>query len=78
MLHALVGHPAIPQTELKVTKRQSSATGIPAVATSVRNHEVPDFKIYVGKGTGVSFVSCDQREILDKVVEIYGDLGGPS
>lgn len=76
ILHALAGNPNIPQTVLKVTKRQSVESGIPAVATAIREHQVPQFTEYVGKGSGVSFVACRNVEIEQTVYRIYQELGG--
>lgn len=77
VLHALVGLPSIPQTTLKVVKRQSSASGIPQVAAAIRDHQVPIWAPYLGKpDVGVSFVQCSLLE-LDKTVErVYEQIGG--
>jgi exodeoxyribonuclease V alpha subunit len=76
VLHALAGLPSIPQTELKVVKRQSSASGIPQVAAAIRGHQVPAWAEYQGKGSGVSFVPCDDACLENTVQAIYEDLGG--
>ena len=76
VLHALAGLPSIPQTELKVVKRQSSASGIPKVAAAIRAHQVPTWAEYQGKGSGVSFAACADAQIEDTVQAIYEDLGG--
>lgn len=76
VLHSLVGNPWIVQTELKVTKRQSSASGIPSVAAAIRRHEPPQFARYVGKGSGVSFVPCSDAELDATVLQVYEELGG--
>lgn len=76
VLHALAGLPSIPQTELKVVQRQSSASGIPQVAAAIRAHLVPTWAHYQGKGSGVSFVACADIQIEDTVQAIYEDLGG--
>ncbi|WP_194727289.1 ATP-dependent DNA helicase [Noviherbaspirillum malthae] len=76
VLHALAGHPAIEQTELKVTQRQTAESGIPAVARAIREHRVPQFAQYTGKGSGVSFVRCTDSEMVNTVRRVYGDLGG--
>jgi len=76
VLHALAGLSTIPQTELKVVKRQSSASGIPHVAFAIRAHQVPTWAKYQGKGSGVSFVACADIQIEDTVQAIYEDLGG--
>lgn len=76
VLHALAGMPSLPQTELKVVKRQSSASGIPQVAAAIRIHQVPTWAEYQGKGSGVSFVPCKAVQLEDTVLAIYEDLGG--
>lgn len=76
VLHAVAGLPSIPQTELKVVKRQSSASGIPQVAAAIRAHQVPTWAEYQGKGSGTSFVACDEAKIEETVQGIYEDLGG--
>jgi exodeoxyribonuclease V alpha subunit len=78
VLHALAGHRAIPQTELKVTKRQSAASGIPQVAAAIRAHAIPGFAPYAGLGSGVSFVECKptQEDMASTVQQIYRELGG--
>ena len=77
VLHALVGLPSIPQTALKVVKRQSSASGIPQVAAAIRAHQMPTWAPYsCSAGVGVSFMPCSLLE-LDKTVErIYQEIGG--
>ena len=77
VLHALVGLPSIPQTTLKVVKRQSSASGIPQVAAAIRDHRIPTWHPYFGKpDVGVSFVPCSSFE-LDRTVErVYEQIGG--
>lgn len=76
VLHALAGLPSIPQTELKVVKRQSSESGIPQVAAAIRIHRVPDWAPYAGKGSGVSFIPCVPLQLEDRVEAIYEELGG--
>lgn len=76
VLHALAGNSAIPQTELTTTKRQSAASGIPTVATAIREHRAPVFANYEGLGSGVSFVSCKEHELDAEIVRIYEELGG--
>lgn len=77
VLHALAGLPLIPQTELKVVKRQSSASGIPQVAAAIRNHQVPTWAQYQAKAdVGVSFVPCHWMQLDAAVEQIYGELGG--
>ena len=76
VLHALAGHPSIPQTELKVVKRQSEASGIPLAASAVRSHQVPTFAEFEGRGNGVSMVECPENSLDQTVQAIYLQLGG--
>lgn len=76
VLHALTGHPAIAQTELKVVKRQSDTSGILPVAAAVRGHTIPEFATYQGRGSGVSFIDCSEYSLDEAVVRLYEELGG--
>lgn len=76
LLHALAGHPAVAQTELKVVKRQSIASGILPVAVAVRRHTIPDYVSYQGRGNGVSFIDCPDHALDEAVVRVYAELGG--
>lgn len=76
VLHALVGHSAVPQTELKVVKRQSGESGILPVAASVRLHMLPEYAAYHGRGNGVSFIDCPEHALDEAVAQLYAELGG--
>ncbi|MCE0734583.1 ATP-dependent RecD-like DNA helicase [Halomonas sp. G15] len=76
VLHALAAHPAVAQTELKVVKRQSDASGILPVAVAVRRHTIPDYASYQGRGNGVSFIDCPDQALDEAVVWLYAELGG--
>ncbi|XGA78622.1 AAA family ATPase [Halomonas sp. CH40] len=76
VLHALAGHPAIAQTELKVVKRQSDASGILPVAMAVREHTLPEYAAYQGRGSGVSFIECSEYSLDETIVRLYEELGG--
>jgi exodeoxyribonuclease V alpha subunit len=76
VFQALAGCQNIPQTMLKVTKRQSLESGIPHIANAIRCHEIPTFANYVGIGCGVSFISCSDNLINATVVQTYRELGG--
>lgn len=77
VLHALAGLPTIPQTELKVVQRQTSASGIPQVASAIRDHQVPVWATYLGKpDVGVSFIPCVAAQIESKVQQVYEELRG--
>lgn len=76
VLHALTGHLAIAQTELKVVKRQSDSSGILPVAAAVRRHNIPEYATYQGRGSGVSFIDCSEYSLDEAVVRLYEELGG--
>lgn len=77
VLHALAGLPAIPQTELKVVKRQSAQSGIPQVAAAIRGHRAPAWAAFDGRpDVGVSFVPCPPHQLETGTLEIYEQLGG--
>ncbi|MDI5891109.1 AAA family ATPase [Halomonas rhizosphaerae] len=76
VLHALAGHPAVAQTELKVVKRQSEASGILPVASAVRRHRLPEYAAYQGRGSGVSFIDCPEYGLDEAVEQLYAELGG--
>ncbi|MBS9403087.1 AAA family ATPase [Halomonas sp. TRM85114] len=76
VLHALAGHPAVAQTELKVVKRQSDASGILPVAAAVRGHTLPEYAAYQGRGSGVSFIDCPENALDEAVAGLYAELGG--
>lgn len=76
VLHALAGHPSIPQTLLKTVKRQAATSGIPQIAQAVREHCQPAWTPYLGKGVGMSVVQCADADIDATVARLYKELGG--
>ncbi|GLS83743.1 AAA family ATPase [Paraferrimonas haliotis] len=77
-LHKMVDLP-FPNPHLSAVKRQSSASGIPQVATAIRNYDGDcevEFADYDGKGSGVSFIEVPDHLITSKVIELYSALGG--
>lgn len=91
VLHALAGLRSIPQTELKVVKRQSLESGIPQVAAAIRNHEAPMWADYHANAAsrkvtprqqkklfdrGVSFIPCTTADLESTVLRVYDELGG--
>lgn len=76
VLHALAGHAAITQVELTAVQRQTSASGIPQVAASIREHQEPSWARYKGTGSGVSFIDCDEKNLDAEVERLYLELGG--
>tara|TARA_B100001093_G_scaffold426608_1_gene420640 strand:- start:962 stop:3172 length:2211 start_codon:yes stop_codon:yes gene_type:complete len=73
VLHALVNNPRIPQTRLKVVKRQSDESGIPLVASSIRNGNWPTLSSDLS--SGVSFIPCDPFDLSSKSIEVLQFLG---
>lgn len=76
VLHCLAGLDTIPQVQLTLVQRQSAASGIPMVAKAIREHRVPQWAQYLGKGAGVAFRDCKDSEIERTVLETYSELGG--
>ena len=76
VLHALVEEPAVPKVELRRVYRQGEATGIPAVARSIRSGVVPALPAAADAVTsGVAFLPRgDLRG--DDILDILADLGG--
>lgn len=91
VLHALAGHPGIPQTTLVEVKRQSLESGIPKVAEAIRKHETPRWDAYHGAPVlkspkprmqtglfdrGVQFIPCGNKDLDATTIKIYQELGG--
>jgi len=78
-LHVLVNLP-LANPHLTVVKRQSESSGIPNIASAIRNYpsnkiEVP-FTPYQGSGSGVSFIDCEPSNIEAMCMKVYRELGG--
>jgi exodeoxyribonuclease V alpha subunit len=67
VFHRLVGNANVPQARLLTVHRQAAASGIPAVATAVREHRVPALVPYVGRHSGVSFIECRVDECMEQL-----------
>lgn len=65
--HRLVGNPRVPQVHLVKVHRHGAASGIPDVATDVRQHLVPSFVPFTGLHSGVSFVACAPDAVMQKL-----------
>ncbi|WP_290922327.1 AAA family ATPase [Halodesulfovibrio sp.] len=76
VFHQLVKSDVIPRVELTEVHRQAAETGIPQIAASVRDSIVPDLPSYAGKSLGVSFVDCDQKDILSVLERLSTDWNG--
>ncbi|TLX46410.1 hypothetical protein C1E24_13660 [Pseudoalteromonas phenolica] len=78
-LHVLVNL-SLANPHLSVVKRQSESSGIPNIASAIRNYpankiEVP-FTQYKGLGNGVSFIDCEPSNIEAMCMKVYKELGG--
>jgi exodeoxyribonuclease V alpha subunit len=77
ILHVLAEGNVVPTARLTKVYRQSGDSGIPAVVDAVRNGDWPPISEYRGRGIGVFKLHARPEEILDRLVEIYENLGGP-
>ena len=66
----------VPAVELTKVYRQSSASGIPTVATMIRQRRWPDLPGYCGKGRRVSIAPTRSYEVEEMLQRVYADLGG--
>lgn len=76
VFHRLVQSPLVPQVELTEVHRQAAETGIPAIASSIRSHEVPELGVYRGRRPGVSFIECVPDEIQSQLQVLASDWHG--
>lgn len=68
--HRLVGSPRVPQAHLTTVHRQAASSGIPAVASDVREHRIPTFVPFVGRHSGVSFIECAPDSVMHQLREL--------
>lgn len=76
VFHRLVQSPLVPQVELTEVHRQAAETGIPAIASSIRSHEVPELGVYRGRRPGVSFIECVPDEMQSQLQLLASDWHG--
>ena len=74
--HVLAENDVVPVARLTKVYRQSGESGIPAVSGAIRNGQWPTLPEYRGRGTGVFSLQAGPDEILNRLVEIYEELGG--
>ncbi len=75
-LHALVGIPEIPKVELRTIRRQTAASGIPAVAAAIRDGRLPRLQPFSPDVGGVTLLECDPQTIAEHVKDALAELGG--
>lgn len=56
--------------------RQTEATGIPAVAASIKSRKVPELPELGDEREGVSYIACPADDINQTVADIVNHLGG--
>ena len=76
VFHRLVDSTRVPQTHLVHVHRQADSTGIPAVASAVRRHEIPPLADYAGRRPGVSFIRCEPDEVMQVLMRLAADWQG--
>jgi len=74
--HILAESRLVPQTRLIEIHRQAAVTGIPQFSRDLREGRVPLFREYKGMGVGVSFVECNELDLLDELLRLCNELGG--
>lgn len=75
-LHALVRVWKIPKVELRTIRRQTAASGIPAVAAVIREGRLPRIQPFSPDVGGVMLRECRSQEVADQVQEIVAEVGG--
>lgn len=74
--HRLATSRSVPRTQLTKVHRQTASSGIPAVATAIRQHRVPTLGQFAGAHAGVSAIQCPRGQIVAKLFELaqaWGD-----
>lgn len=76
VLHVLAasGSP-VPKTHLLQVHRQAASTGIPAVASAIREGRPPALPNSHGRSPGVSFIECADADIPPILTQLRADLG---
>lgn len=74
--HVLAEADKVPVARLTKVYRQSGASGIPAIANSIRHGVWPQIPTYRGKDSGVFVCPAEPEETIARLVEIYEELGG--
>lgn len=74
--HVLADADDIPISRLTKVYRQSCESGIPTISNAIRNGEWPRIPQYCGQKDGVFCYHSGPHNILDRLMEIYEELGG--
>lgn len=73
IFHRLVQDDAI-TARLVTVHRQTEESGIPTVATAIRQRTMPTFSAYRGFGAGVSLVECADEVLQSAVLQIWAEV----
>lgn len=76
VFHRLVESSRVPMVELTEVHRQAAATGIPAIACSIRSHRPPKLAAYSGRCPGVSFIECSTEDVVHELHGLASDWDG--
>lgn len=76
VFHIMAESLSLPMQELKQVHRQAESTGIPQIASQIRNGIVPELPRFNGLGVGVSFDEVSPVSIPTRLSEIVSDLDG--
>jgi exodeoxyribonuclease V alpha subunit len=74
VFHIMSASCAIPVQALTQVHRQSEETGIPFIASNIRNGVLPELSQYDGPGMGVSFLDCAPPAIIKHLSDIASEL----
>ncbi|MET0035985.1 MAG: AAA family ATPase [Candidatus Thiodiazotropha lotti] len=78
VFHQLASNGNLPVTQLNKIWRQDKVTGIPVISQGVREGVAVTIPNYRKDGKGVSLIKANTKNVLDKIVSVYGELGGDS
>ena len=73
--HRLATSRSVPSTQLTKVHRQAASTGIPVVATAIRQHQAPALGHFAGAHAGVSAIQCPREQIVAKLFEVTQTWG---
>ena len=62
--------------ELKIIRRQTEGSGIPAVSRAIRDGIVPELPLFAGQAEGVFMLPCLKHEIPERIEHVVAELGG--
>lgn len=76
VFHTLAENSCVPVTTLTKVWRQDDSTGIPMFSQGIRNGIWCELNAYKGKSLGISVLEANSNNILEKIEQVFDDLGG--